>query len=142
MRAPAIKYCFESAVAITLRFQLLYVQPVTQRYRRKTVEEVPLQQFRTPRNTMIRVPSTINYCLESAAAIALRFQLCSTRYTALQAKNSVRIVYAISPVTTVNTDNSHLQTYSREATHRTSANRHLGLSAKRNGTQRRTKVSP
>ena len=32
----------ESAVAITFTFS--YVQPVTHRYRRKTVEEVPLQQ--------------------------------------------------------------------------------------------------
>ena len=37
------------------------------------------------------MPPTINYCLESAAAITLRFQLCSARYTALQAKNSVRM---------------------------------------------------
>ena len=69
-------------------------------------------------------------------------QLCSTRYTALQAKNSVRIVYAISPVAMENTDDSHLQTYYREATHRATVNRHLGLSAKRNGTKQRTKVSP
>ena len=39
-------------------------------------------------------------------------------------------------------DDSHLQTYCREAMHHATMNRHLGLSAKRNGTQRRTKVSP
>ena len=70
----------------------------------------------------IRMPSTINYCLESAAAITLRFQLFSTRYTALQANNSVRIVYEISPVTTENTDDSHLQPYCREATQCATAN--------------------
>ena len=85
---------------------------------------------------------TINYHLESAVAITLCFQLCSTCYTALQTKNSVRIVSAISPVTMENTDDPHLQTYCREAMHRATANRRLGLSAKRNGTQRRTKVSP
>ena len=49
---------------------------------------------------------TINYCLESATAITLRFQLFSACYTALQMKDSVRIVSAINPVTTENTDNS------------------------------------
>ena len=45
----------------------------------------------------------------------LRFQLCSSRYTALQTKNSVRIIY---PVTTENTDDSRLQIYCKEAMHR------------------------
>ena len=49
---------------------------------------------------------TINHCLESAVAITLRFQLCSTRYTVLQTKNSVRISSAINSVTMENTDNS------------------------------------
>ena len=57
-----------------LRFAFSYVQPVTQCYRRKTVEEVPLQQSSHHENTMIRVPTTINYCLESSAAITFRFQ--------------------------------------------------------------------
>ena len=55
-----------------LRFDFSYVQPVTQRYRRKTVKEVPLQQSSHHENTTIRAPPTINYCLESAVAI-LRF---------------------------------------------------------------------
>ena len=125
-----------------LCFTFSYIQPVTQRYRRKTVEEVPLQQSSHHENTMIYMPQTIDYCLESAVAITLCFQLCSVRYTALQTKNSVRIVSAISSVTTENTDDSRLQTYCREAKHLATTNRHLGLSAKRNGTQRRTKVSP
>ena len=57
-------------------------------------------------------------------------------------KSSARIVSTIGPVTTENTDDSHLQTYCREAIYRATVNRHLGLSAKRNETQRRTKVSP
>ena len=64
---------------------------------------------------------SINYYLESAAAIMLRFELCSAHYTALQMKKSVRIV-AISPVTTENTDDSCLQTYCREAMHRATTN--------------------
>ena len=117
-----------------LRYACSYVQPVTQRYRRKTVEEVPLQQSSHHKNTTIRAPPTINYCLESAAAITLCFQL--------QIKNSVRIVSAINPVTTENTDDSCLQSYCSEAKQCATANQHLKLSAKRNGTQRRTKVSP
>ena len=38
--------------------------------------------------------------------------MCSTRYTALQMKNSVKLISAINPVTTENMDDSHLQTYS------------------------------
>ena len=46
----------------------------------------------------------------------------SARYTVLQTKNSVRIVSAIGPVTTENTDDSRLQMYCREAMYRTTAN--------------------
>ena len=52
---------------------------------------------------MIRTPQNDHYCLESAAAITLRFQLLSARYMALQTKNSIRIVSTINPVTMENT---------------------------------------
>ena len=55
----------------------------------------------------------------------IRFQLCSVRYTALQMKNSGRIVSTINPVTTENTDDSCLQTYCRKAMHSATANRHI-----------------
>ena len=71
---------------------------------------------------------------QKCSTIALRFQLCSACYTELQKKNSVRIVSAINPVTTENTDDYRLQTYCREAMHRATANQHLKLSTKRNGT--------
>ena len=100
-------------------------------YRRKTVKEMPLQQSSHHENTMIHAPPTINYCLVSAAAIMLRFQLWSVHYTALQTKNSVRIISAISPVTTENTDDFCVQMYCREAMHHATANRHLWLSEKR-----------
>ena len=58
-----------SKVQWPLRFDFSYVQPVTQRHRRKTVKEVPLQQSSHHGNTTIRVPPTINYCLVSAAAV-------------------------------------------------------------------------
>ena len=131
-RAPQLLNA-ASKVQWPLRYACSYIQPVTQCYSRKTVE-VPVQQSSHHNNMMIRAPSTINYCLEGAAAITLHFQL--------QMKNSVIIVSAINPVTTENTDDSRLQSYCNEAKQCTTANRHLGLSAKRNGTQSRTKVSP
>ena len=76
-----------------------YVHPISQCYRRITVKEVPLQQSSHHENMTIRVPPTINYCLISAAAFTFHFQLCSAHYTALQMKNSDRIISAISPVT-------------------------------------------
>ena len=124
------------------RFDFSYVQPITQHYRREAVKEVLLQQSSHHENTTIRMLPTINYCLVSVAAITLRFQLCSAHYTALQTKNSVRIIPAISPVTTESTDDSRLQTYCREA----NASHYRELIplavSKKNGTQRRTKVSP
>ena len=127
-------------MAITLYFQLCLARSTalqTKNSRRSASATIQYLE-----NMMILMPPTINYCLESAAAITLCFQLCSASYTALQAKNSVRIISAISPFTMKNTDNSRLQTYCREVMHRATANRHFRLSAKRNGTQRRTKVSP
>ena len=49
-----------SKVQWPLRFTFSYVQPVTQHYRRKTVE-VPLQQSSHHENTTIRMPPTINF---------------------------------------------------------------------------------
>ena len=125
-----------------LCFAFSYVQPVTKCYRqKKTVEEVPLQQASHHENTMICAPQ-YQLLPRNAATITLRFQLFSARYTALQMKNSVTVVFAIDLVTIEKMDDSRLQMYCREAMHCTTANRHLELSAKRNGTQRRTKVSP
>ena len=59
--------------------------------------------------------------------ITLRFQLCSAHYTALQTKNSVRIISAINPVTMENMDDSHLQMYCREAMRHATTNQHLWL---------------
>ena len=90
-----------------------------------------------------QVPKLSNTALKVQWPLCFTFSyVCSARYTALQMKNSVRIVSAINSVTTENTDDSHLQMYCREAMHHATMNRHLWLSAKMNGTQRRTKVSP
>ena len=77
----------------------------------------------------IRVPPNYqNYCYESAATIMLCFQLFSAQ---LQMKNSVRRIVSASHHG--NTDDSHLQTYCREAMYCATVNRHLGLSAKEMG---------
>ena len=108
-----------SKVQWPLLFAFSYVQPTTQHYRLTAVEEVPLQQSHHYENT-ICMPPTINYCLKNVAAITLCFQLCSAHYTALQMKNSVRIVSAINPVSTENMDDSiYVQMYCREAMHHT-----------------------
>ena len=126
-----------SKVQWPLRFAFSYVQPIT--HRQKTVKEVPLQKSSHHENMMIRAPPTINYCFESAAAITLCFQLCSARYTALQMKNSVRIISAINPVSMENTDNSHLLLGSHALHYHELT---PWAVRKRNGIQRRTEVSP
>ena len=112
---PSYQNCFESAVAITLRFQLCSVCCTALQTKNSRVASATIQ---SPRKYDDSCAPTINYCLENAAAITLCFQLCSARYTVLQMKNSVRIVSAISPVTMENTDDSRLQMYCRETMHR------------------------
>ena len=75
----------------------------------------------------------INYCLKSAVAIALHFQLCSARYTVLQMKDGIRSASAINLVTTKNMDDSVYKHTVWEAMHHTTTNRHLRLSAKEMG---------
>ena len=91
---------------------------------------MPLQQSSHHKNQFAcpQLSKTINYCLESAAANMLHFQLCSAHYTASQTKNSVTIISAINPVTMENMDDSRLQMY---CMHRGTANRHLGLVSKK-----------
>ena len=126
-----------SKVQWPLHFAFSYVQAL----QIKTVEEEPLQQSSHLKILRFTCP---NYQLlpRKCSVYTLHFQLCSAHYTALQMKNSCKIISAISPFTMDYIDDSHLQTYCREAMYRITMNRHLGLSAKRNGTQKRTKVSP
>ena len=74
-RAPQLSKT-ASKVQWPLRFAFGYVRPITHRYRRKTVEEVPLQQSsESPRNT-IRAPPC-NYQLLP--------RKCSGHYASLSA---------------------------------------------------------
>ena len=111
-----IKYYFKSAVAITLHFQLCSARYKVLQVKnsRKSVSAT----IQSPRKCDDSCALTIKYCLESAAATTLRFQLFLASYTVLQTKSSVRIVSAINLVIMEKTDNSHLQMYCREAMHR------------------------
>ena len=89
------------------------------------------------------VSAIINYWVESEVAnyTLLSVTVGSARYTVPQPKNSRRSASAINPITKENTQMIPVYKH-REAMHCTTMNQHLGLSAKRNGTQRRTKVNP
>ena len=121
--------------AIMLYFQLCSTRyTVLQMKNNRRSASAIIQSHDDLRTPTVSKKLSISYCLKSAAAITLHFQLYSAHYTALQTKNSVKIVSATNPITTENMDSSHLQTYCREAMHRATANQHLGLSEKGNGT--------
>ena len=109
---PAIKYCFESAVAITLPFQLCsarYTVPQMKNNRRSASATI-----QSPRKYDSSAP---NYQLLPRKC-SRHYVSVSAIFNPLQTKNSVRIISAINPVTTENTDDSCLQMYCREAMHR------------------------
>ena len=121
----------------SLHFVISYVQPITQQYKSR---KAPMQSMHTiskGRNGAVH-PSYINYCLKSEVSIILHCQLCSTHYTAVQIKNCLKSTSAIKVATMKNTDDFHYKT----SHHVLPPNRQLLLSAKMNGTQRRTLVSP
>ena len=121
------------AVAIALRFQLCLA-----RYKvlqMKNSRRSALQSSHHE-NTMIRAPQL----LITASKCSCHYVLLSAIFSPLHSITNEEQCY--NRLCTEKTDDSHLQTYGREAMHRATANRHLEVSAKRNGTQRRTKVSP
>ena len=86
----------------------------------------------------VPLPNFINYRLKSEVSIMLRCRLCSTRYSAIRIKNCLESASAIKIATIKNTEIS----VSKGSHHMLAPNRHLSLSAKMNGTQRRTLASP
>ena len=50
-----------------------------------------------------------NYCLKSEVSIMLRYQLCSTRYTALRKKNFSKNTYAVKVPTMKNADDFYYE---------------------------------
>ena len=88
---------------------------------------------------VLRTPATyINYRLKNEVSFTLRCQLCSTRYTAFQIKNCLKSNSAIKIATMKNTDDFCYEGKPSRATTKSTTL----LSAKMNGKQRRTLVSP
>ena len=83
-------------------------------------------------------PSYIIYHLKSEVSIALHCWLCSTRYTAVQIKNCLKSTSAIKITTMKNMDDFR---YEGKPSHAITKSTLL-LSAKMNGRQTRTLVSP
>ena len=103
-----------------------------------------LQMKNSRRSAFATIQSPQKYNDSCAPNYQLLPRKCSGHYASLLAcytKKNIRIASAINPVTTENMDDC-LQMNCRITMHRATVNRHLGLSGKRNGTQRRTKVSP
>ena len=92
-----------------LRFVVSYVQPVTQQYESRAVQNLNCN----PRIPKERVgaarPSYINYRLKSEVSITLRCWLCSTRYTAVRIKNCFKNASAVEVATMKNTDDFHYE---------------------------------
>ena len=89
----------------------------------------------------------IKYTAIKQSAIMLRFQPCSAHYTVLQMKNNTRSTSSTKPVTIESTkllkwvnreELSHIYIYIYIAT----VKQHHALSVKRDGAQRKIKVSP
>ena len=67
-----------------------------------------LYNLRIPKE-MVPRPNFINYHLKSEVSITLRYQLCSTHYTAIRIKNCLKSAFAIKIATMKNTDNFHFE---------------------------------
>ena len=118
-----------------LRFIVSYVQHVTQHFKSRTVQKAPLQFMHTKRKKWCRVPqlyqlssekSSIHYTSLSAVFNPL--------YTAVRIKNCLKSTSAIKIATI------KIRTVSimKRNHHMLLPNQHFSLSAKMNGTQRRT----
>ena len=135
-RAPQLSsekrsICYASLSAI--------LNPLCSIFESRTVQKAPLHtKTHSKRNDAAR-PSYINYRMKSEVSITLRCWLCSTRYTTVRIKNCLTSTSAIKIAAMKNTDDFR---YMKGSHHVLSPNRHFSLSAKMNGTQRRTLVSP
>ena len=128
----------KSEVSITLRCQLCSTR-YTAFCSESTSTSRALKSTHTKRNSAAR-PNFSNYCLKSEIPNMLRCRLCLTRYKAIRIKNCLNSTPEIKIATMKNMDDFRFD--SKGSHHVLSPNRHLSLSAKMNGTQRRTLVSP
>ena len=128
-----INYRLKSEVSITLHCQLC--STCFTAFGSRTVRNVPLQSTHAERRNGVAHPS---YHLKSEVSIMLRCWLCSTRYTAVRIKNCLKSTSTIKIATMKNTNNFRYEGKPSCDTPKST----LLLSAKMNGTQKRTLVSP
>ena len=102
-----------------------------QHFESKTVRKAPLQSTHSNRKKSC-------YMLKSEVSIMLHCWLCSIRYTAVRIKNCLKSTSTFKIATMKNMDDFRYKGKLSCA----SPNRHFSLSAKMNGTQKRTLVSP
>ena len=135
---PSYQILFESAVAITLHCQLCsacYTALQTKNSRRSASATIPIttkiRRFVFPQLpiTASKVQWPLRFAFSYVQPVTQRYK----RRTVL--KSSMQSVQPPWKLRTI-----PVYKCTREATHRATANRHLGLSAKRNGTQRRIKI--
>ena len=132
-RVPQL-YHLKSEVSITLRCQLCPTHYIAVQI--KTCSKSTSATHAYKRRNGVARPSYINYHLKSEVFIMLRCWLCSICCTAVRIKNcsTSAIEITLSKIRTISvTKGSH---------HVLPPNQHFLLSAKMNGTQRRTLVSP
>ena len=117
-RAPQLSNT-ASKVQWSLRFAFSCVQPVTQRYRRKTVKgdfkKCLCNNSATTKIRRFAHPQLSITASKVQRPLRFAFSYIQPVTKHHKQKNSVRIVSAINLVTTENTDNSRLQMYCREA---------------------------
>jgi len=131
-KIPCALIISESKVSITVL--CLLCSPCYTAVRTKNcLKRMSVIKVATIKNTMVTCTS------ETEVSIALLCQLCSTRYTAVQIKNCMESTSVIKVATMKSTDDLSL---CKGSLHVQPPNLCLSLSAKMNGTQRRTLVSP
>ena len=133
-RAPAISSEKQSIHYVTLSAMFNLLHSIMN----QELFEKHLCNPRIPHQMKEMVPRALatNYCLKSEVSITLCCQLCLTCCTAVRIKNytkSISTIKVLKVATMKNTD---------DFCYEGNPNRHFLLSAKMNGTQRMTLVSP
>ena len=126
----------ESKVSITV-LCLLCLPCYTAVWIKNCSKSMSVIKVATARNTI--VPRAPQLSSETEVSIALLCQLCSTCYTAVQIKKCLKSTSVLKVATMKNTDDF---SFRKESHHVQPPNQRFSLSAKMNGTQRRTLVSP
>ena len=131
-----IKYYLKREVSIALHCQLCSTHYTAFRIKNCSKNTFAIHIYR--KKKWCCASSYINYHLKSEVPITLCCWLCSTCYIAVRIKNCSKSTSAIRVATMKYTDDFCFEGKPSRATAKST----LSLSAKMNGTQRRTLVSP